>query len=812
MPSTCWRRRERDARDRCARRRARRHGRRHGLWALHSGRRRRLPAGRGAPAPGPKGAPLQGAGDAARALRRPPRARPAARRTARGRPTRSGDRRRCELEPRQRGDGAEGRRDAAGGQRPRRQPARCAERLEQRRRKHSRDLVSLRRAEPDGLLGRDLRPRRDRARVAPPAGRTREPRRRRRRRAGRRGRAVAPGRRACRRGRARARARGASRLWRAPVRGACSTGAASDRPRRRLLRGARSPPDGHRRGPGLGRRAERHGRLRRPRRRLAGARGEEGRRVTTTAQPTTTVVTGRPRYEGANIRTWIGFKHFVYLVEEAVLHWFRERDLGARRLYHDFGLGLELVDVSVQLPAYLEVDDEVTAAVSEERLGRLSVRLSGDGEDPPRLRRLGRGGGRPGGRARRRDDRGADRSRPVSARPTLFFSFRSPFSWLLVERLRRHVADAHERIEFVPFWEPDPRMAAALAERDAGLHYVPMSKAKHLYILQDTKRLAGRLGLEMACPVDWVEEKALWRYGAGGAASVRGSGYWAVMRHETVAAVSRNPAVFSSGERGAFLPDPKSRQDLERTRQLLINMDAPEHRRIRRFVAAAFSPRTMQLLEEGIRAHARRLVAAALDREEFDVVRDLAAELPLLSLADLLGMPRADRGLLFEWSNRLVGFDDPDYGGSVDDYKRTFSEAFEYALELAAAKRRRPGDDLVSELVRLAVDPGHLSEREYCNLWVLLVVAGNETTRHLLSGGILALLEWPEERGRLVADPGLTPLAVEELLRWVSPVMQFRRTATCDVELEGRRVRAGDKVVLYYASANRDESVFPDAH
>src|ERR671923_177873 len=258
MPSTCWRRRERDARDRCARRRARRHGRRHGLWALHSGRRRRLPAGRGAPAPGPKGAPLQGAGDAARALRRPPRARPAARRTARGRPTRSGDRRRCELEPRQRGDGAEGRRDAAGGQRPRRQPARCAERLEQRRRKHSRDLVSLRRAEPDGLLGRDLRPRRDRARVAPPAGRTREPRRRRRRRAGRRGRAVAPGRRACRRGRARARAR------------------------------------------------------------------------------------------------------------------------GARRLYHDFGLGLELVDVSVQLPAYLEVDDEVTAAVSEERLGRLSVRLSVD--------------------------------------------------------------------------------------------------------------------------------------------------------------------------------------------------------------------------------------------------------------------------------------------------------------------------------------------------------------------------------------------------------------------------------------------------
>jgi cytochrome P450 len=314
-------------------------------------------------------------------------------------------------------------------------------------------------------------------------------------------------------------------------------------------------------------------------------------------------------------------------------------------------------------------------------------------------------------------------------------------------------------------------------------------------------------------PVSWVDERPLTRYGANGhAVEVRGTGYWAVTRHADCVAVSRAPEVYSSAERGSFLTDPRSRQDLERTRQFLINMDDPGHRRVRALVAAAFSPRTVRLLEAGIRAHAAALVRDVRERGEFDAVRDLAAELPLLALADLLGVPREDRHLLYEWSNNLVGFDDPDFGGGrIDVYKRTFTDAFAYALGLARTKRRQPGDDLVSELVR--AEGPRLTDAEYCHLWVLLVVAGNETTRHLLSGGLLALLEWPDQRRLLAARPDLVPAAVEELLRWVSPITQFRRTATRDAELAGRTIRAGDKVVMYYASANRDEAVFdrPDA-
>lgn len=308
-------------------------------------------------------------------------------------------------------------------------------------------------------------------------------------------------------------------------------------------------------------------------------------------------------------------------------------------------------------------------------------------------------------------------------------------------------------------------------------------------------------------PVSWVEEPPLWRSDAAGQRmAVAGSGFWAVTRYADVVRASREPEVFSSGMRGAFLADPRSRLDLERTRQLLVNMDDPEHSRIRRRVARAFSPPMVERMGAGIHAHAEALVRAARGRERFDAVADMAAELPVLAIADLLGVPREDRGLLLEWSGNLVGFDDPDVGGGrIEVYKRTFAEAFLYARRLADAKRRRPGDDLVSRLV--AQEDG-LSDQELSHFWFLVVVAGNETTRHLLSGGLHALASAPAERDRVVADPGLIPSAVEELLRWVSPVMQFRRTAARDVELGGRRIREGDKVVLYYASANRDEEVF----
>jgi cytochrome P450 len=310
-------------------------------------------------------------------------------------------------------------------------------------------------------------------------------------------------------------------------------------------------------------------------------------------------------------------------------------------------------------------------------------------------------------------------------------------------------------------------------------------------------------------PVEWVQEVPLRRHSGGRSVLVRGSGYWAVTRHATVVAVSRAPEVFSSAAGGAFLADAASREDLERTRQLLVSMDAPEHAAVRRVVTAVFTPRAVRGISEAIVRHADALVSRAVAAEQFDVVRDLAAELPLLVLAELLGIPREDRSLLFGWSNNLVGFDDPEFGeGGVERFRRTVREAFAYALTVAGERRRRPGEDLVSHLLRARVGDRALSQAEFCHLWLLLVVAGNESTRHLVSGTLDLLADRPALAGRLSREDGLVPTAVDELLRWISPTMQFRRTAVRDTELDGRRIAAGDKVVLYYVSANRDETVF----
>lgn len=311
-------------------------------------------------------------------------------------------------------------------------------------------------------------------------------------------------------------------------------------------------------------------------------------------------------------------------------------------------------------------------------------------------------------------------------------------------------------------------------------------------------------------PVSWVPEAPRWHHGAAGGRELTGSGFWALTRYRTVSAASRDTDRFSSAARGAFLSDPKSPRDLDRTRQLLLNMDAPQHTAIRAVVNRAFQPAALERLVSSVRGHARSLVSGLLERDQFDVVTDLAAELPLLVLTDLLGVPREDRHLMFEWSNDIVGFDDPDYGGgSVDRYQTAFAEAFRYACDLRARKRSLPGDDLVSELARSEIDGRPMTESEFCHLWILLVIGGNESTRHFLSGSLQTLAECPRQRQLLIDDAGRIPTAVEELLRWVSPIMQFRRTATCDTELEGRKIREGDKVVLYYVSANRDDEVFP---
>lgn len=312
-------------------------------------------------------------------------------------------------------------------------------------------------------------------------------------------------------------------------------------------------------------------------------------------------------------------------------------------------------------------------------------------------------------------------------------------------------------------------------------------------------------------PVVWTCEPDLVRHSSAGRTVYRGTGYWAVLGHAAVLEASRRTGDFSSAAKGAFLVDPQTRADLERARELLVNMDDPRHHLVRRIATSVFTPRAVRSLAERVERHAQRLVGAAVARGSADLVTDVAAELPLLTLADLLGIPPADRHLLYRWSNHLVGFDDPEYGGGdIDAYRRTLGEAFQYALGVALDRRCAPRDDLASRLATAQVDGRRLTDREFCQFWLLLVVAGNETTRHLLAGSVQALLAHPAQCGRLAGDPSLVPAAVEELLRWISPIMQFRRTALRDTELAGQRVSAGDKVVLYYAAANRDPAVFAD--
>ena len=312
-------------------------------------------------------------------------------------------------------------------------------------------------------------------------------------------------------------------------------------------------------------------------------------------------------------------------------------------------------------------------------------------------------------------------------------------------------------------------------------------------------------------PVGWVEEPVLVRHSAGGRMAVRGTGFWAATTHAAVLEASRRPEDFSSSAKGAFLIDPRTPGDLKQVRQLLINMDAPQHVRIRKLVTSVFTPRSIRALTDSVHAHAMELVEKAVAAGDFDAVTDLASELPLLVLADLLGIPPEDRHRMYRWSNHLVGFDDPEYGGGdIDVYRATMAEAFQYSLTLALRRREVPTGDLGSLLANAELDGQRLSDREFCNFWLLLVVAGNETTRHLISGSLQALVSHPAECDRLVAGEVEMRTAVDELIRWVTPIMQFRRTATRDTELCGRRIEAGDKVVLYYTSANRDAAVFAE--
>jgi len=281
---------------------------------------------------------------------------------------------------------------------------------------------------------------------------------------------------------------------------------------------------------------------------------------------------------------------------------------------------------------------------------------------------------------------------------------------------------------------------------------------------------------------------------------------WVISRHEDVRAVSRDPATFSSAS-GIHL----RRTATHHFRPNMINMDDPDHQRVRKLVSGGFTPRVVRAFER----HYADLAAGVVDRAlagggPFDGVRDVAAELPLLAICEVLGAPEEDRFRIFGWSNTLLSSEDPDYAPTPEAFEAAVMAMVGYAGELAERRRREPGDDLVSALLGPTGELP-LTDAEFEGLVLLLLAAGNETTRNAIAHGLLAFAEHPEQWAALRADPaGALDSAVEELIRWASPVNYMTRTATSDVELRGQSIRRGDKVTLLYASANRDERAFTD--
>ena len=285
-----------------------------------------------------------------------------------------------------------------------------------------------------------------------------------------------------------------------------------------------------------------------------------------------------------------------------------------------------------------------------------------------------------------------------------------------------------------------------------------------------------------------------------------GRGYWIISRYETIKTISRQPMLFSSAS-GTSIED---RGD---SFVSMIGMDQPDHRRYRALVSGGFTPRQISDQEPHHREIVKSILDSVVDRGQCDFVVDVSAELPLRVIAELLGVPQSACHDIFDWSNRMIGSQDPEYVVSEREAGNAAQEMFVFANGLAEDRLKNRRDDLMSTILHGEVDGSRLDTLEFDSFFLLLAVAGNETTRNLISHGLLLLLEHPEDLARLREDPSLLPAAIEEMLRFKSPVYYMRRTATEDTELGDQRIRKGDKLMLYYPSANRDEDAFdrPDA-
>ena len=314
------------------------------------------------------------------------------------------------------------------------------------------------------------------------------------------------------------------------------------------------------------------------------------------------------------------------------------------------------------------------------------------------------------------------------------------------------------------------------------------------------------LALRRTAPVSFVTQDEAARAGFPDH-----EGYWALSRHADVAAVSKDQTNFSTRENGVIIrysPE-MTREEVEQTNFLLINHDAPEHTALRQIISRAFTPRAIAALHDGLQERAERIVDDAIAKGEGNFVEDVAAELPLQAIAELLGVPQEDRGKLFEWSNQMLSYDDPEVEG---DQMTAFMEILAYSMALADERRRHPKDDIITKLVTADVktEGGErgLTDDEFGFFMILLAVAGNETTRNAITHGMHAFLQNPDQWELYKRERPRS--AVDEIIRWATPVTVFQRTAINDVEVGGVQVRKGERVGLLYASANFDEDVFED--
>ena len=308
--------------------------------------------------------------------------------------------------------------------------------------------------------------------------------------------------------------------------------------------------------------------------------------------------------------------------------------------------------------------------------------------------------------------------------------------------------------------------------------------------------------LRATAPIWWNEQAP----GNGG--GFHDGGFWAITKLNDVKEVSRRSDVFSSYENGVI---PRFNNDIEREnievqRFVMLNMDAPHHTRLRKIISRGFTPRAVGRLEDELRERAQKIAREAAAAGSGDFVEQVSCELPLQAIAGLLGVPQEDRGKLFEWSNEMTGNDDPEYAHI--DPKMSSAELIMYAMKMAEERAKNPGDDIVTQLIEADIEGEKLSDDEFGFFVVMLAVAGNETTRNSITQGMMAFAEFPDQWELYKKERPDT--AADEIVRWATPVTCFQRTALEDYELSGVQIKNGQRVIMFYRSANFDEEAFED--